>query len=75
MNKMGKQLSTVQNTYDDAIKKLSGGAGNIIKRTEDLTELGVKATKSLKKIMPTAFIEEDITEDHETSSEKEEDNE
>jgi DNA recombination protein RmuC len=47
MEKLGRQLDTAQNTYHDSMKKLSSGRGNLVKRAQDLKELGVKTSKSL----------------------------
>ena len=44
--KVGKQIGTVQNTYDTAMKKLTG-KGNLIKRVENLKKLGARASKQL----------------------------
>lgn len=44
--KVGSQLQTVQNTYDKAMKKLTGKQ-NLIKRVEKLKKLGAKANKQL----------------------------
>lgn len=47
MEKLGKQIGTVEKTYVDAMGKLSSGRGNILGRTEKLRSLGVKTSKSL----------------------------
>ncbi len=44
---VGKGISTASTRYDDAIKQLSTGSGNLIGRTEKLRKLGVKASKRL----------------------------
>lgn len=44
--KVGKQLGTVQNSYDTAMKKLTG-KGNLISRVEKLKKLGAKASKQI----------------------------
>ncbi len=44
--KVGKQIGTVQNTYDTAMKKLTG-KGNLIRKVERLKKLGAKASKQL----------------------------
>lgn len=53
MQKLGKQLTTTQGTYDDAMNKLSVGRGNILRQTEALSELGAKHSKQL----PVQLIE------------------
>ncbi|KJV64678.1 rmuC family domain protein [Anaplasma phagocytophilum str. ApMUC09] len=48
MQKLGKQLDVAGCVYRDAMKKLSEGHGNILSRTKNLKNLGVKASKSLE---------------------------
>lgn len=47
MMAMGKQMTTVQNTYEQAMGKLSTGRGNLISGVEKLKQLGAKTSKSL----------------------------
>jgi len=47
MNKMGSQLKTVGKTYDDSMKKLYKGNGNLVTRAEKMKEMGAKANKQL----------------------------
>ncbi|WP_456453148.1 DNA recombination protein RmuC [Hydrogenimonas sp.] len=49
LEKIGKQLETVQKTYDGAWKKLTDGRGNLVRRVEELRELGAKASKQMPK--------------------------
>ena len=49
MDKLGKQINTVNNTYDAAMNKLSSGRGNILGKTEKLRELGASASKKLPR--------------------------
>ncbi len=44
--KVGNQLKTVQGSYETSMKKLTG-QGNLIKKVENLKNLGVKAKKAL----------------------------
>ena len=44
--KVGKQLGTVQGSYESAMKKLTG-RGNLINRVEKLKKLGAKASKHI----------------------------
>lgn len=46
LHKIGTQLQTVSNTYTESMKKLVDGRGNLIRRAEQLRELGAKTTKS-----------------------------
>lgn len=58
--KVGKQIGTVQGSYENAMKKLTG-RGNLIKRVEKLKKLGAKASKHIdEKLLKRA--EEDESE-------------
>ena len=45
--KVGNNLKTTQDNYENAMKKLTTGTGNLVRKTEQLKELGAKATKQL----------------------------
>jgi len=47
LNGIGKNLDGAKNSYEDAMKKLKTGTGNLISRTEKLRKLGVKTKKAL----------------------------
>lgn len=47
MEKIAKGIKSTQTAYDEAMKKLKYGTGNIISRAETLRTLGIKATKRL----------------------------
>ncbi len=47
MKKLGNQLGTISNTYNDTMKKLSTGTGNLIGRAEKIKDLGAKASKKI----------------------------
>ncbi len=51
MKKIDVNISRTRSAYDDAVKKLSEGKGNILNRVKILEEMGAKA----KKEMPTKF--------------------
>ncbi|KLE00665.1 DNA recombination protein RmuC [Aliarcobacter butzleri] len=44
---IGTNITRTQKAYDGAMNKLSSGNGNLIKRTEEFLELGVKPKKQL----------------------------
>lgn len=44
---LGNKMRDAQKAYEGAMNKLSQGAGNLVKRTEELRKLGAKATKTL----------------------------
>ncbi len=58
--KVGKQIHSTQETYEEAMSKLHKGTGNLVKRAQDLKQLGAKTTK----ILPQQLL--DRTEDAET---------
>ncbi len=47
IEKIGKQLGNAQQSYEAAVKKLYTGKGSLVRRTEQLKELGAKAKKQL----------------------------
>ncbi len=44
---VGKQITLTQNTYSEAMKKLSEGKGNLVRRAEKIRELGAMPGKKL----------------------------
>jgi DNA recombination protein RmuC len=58
LDKLGKQLSTVHNTYDGVMNKLTQGQGNLIRQASSFVDLGVKIKKTFpKNIADQAGIE------------------
>ena len=55
LEKIDVNLKRTQNAYDDAVKKLSTGSGNLISRAKRIETLGAKA----KKQIPEKFINEE----------------
>jgi DNA recombination protein RmuC len=47
MESIGKSLESTRKTYDQAANKLFTGAGNLVKRAENIKKLGAKTTKEL----------------------------
>ena len=47
LQKVGQKLKGSQSAYDEAVKKLIGGRGNLVKRVERLREMGAKTHKRL----------------------------
>ncbi len=66
MEKVGRQIGSAQNAYEEAVKQLNSGKGNLISRAENLRKLGIKTTKNLKtiseKILPDEIAEEEAVE-------------
>ena len=46
-SKVGAQLNTIQNTYDEASRQLTEGRGNLASRIEKMRELGLNPKKQL----------------------------
>ena len=59
MQTLGKQLTTVSGTWDDAMKSLATGQGNIINQADQFRKLGVRVKKELAK----SLVEEANAED------------
>lgn len=55
MVRMGKQMDSLQNSYDSAMTRLSRGRGNLVSRVERFPQMGVKVKKTL-----SAIIDSDI---------------
>mgnify|MGYP000468814771 CR=1 FL=1 len=51
MEKIGKNISTTQNSFNDAMNKLQTGSGNLVRRVENIKKLGAKTAKELPKNM------------------------
>lgn len=49
LNKIGESLNRTEITYNEAMKKLQTGRGNIVSRFERIKDLGAKATKKIPK--------------------------
>lgn len=47
LQSIGKRIEAAQGDYDKAMKQLAEGNGNLVRRTEQLKELGIKTTKKL----------------------------
>ncbi len=47
MERMGKQIHGLQNSYDTAMTRLSRGRGNLISRVQRFPEMGVKVKKNI----------------------------
>ena len=58
--KVGKSLKSSKDSYEDAMNKLTEGKGNIIKKIENLKDLGAKTKKNLpQNIIDRANQDED----------------
>lgn len=47
MQKIGDRLQSTQKVYDEGMKKLSEGSGNLVRRAEELKKMGARANKQL----------------------------
>jgi len=63
MQGIGKNIKTLEGTYDSAMNKLSEGRGNLLRQTESLKEMGAKTSKAL----PVALIKKDNQKDDEAA--------
>jgi DNA recombination protein RmuC len=51
MISVGKKMDDAKTSYGGAMNKLSSGAGNLVRQSEQLKEMGAKATKQLPGIL------------------------
>jgi DNA recombination protein RmuC len=49
LEKVGKNIDQLQNTYKDAMDKLQTGKGNLVNKAETIRKLGVKTSKHLSE--------------------------
>ncbi|MFA5782780.1 MAG: DNA recombination protein RmuC [Bacteroidales bacterium] len=49
LEKVGKNIEQLQNTYKDAMDKLQTGKGNLVNKAETIRKLGVKTSKQLSE--------------------------
>jgi DNA recombination protein RmuC len=49
MEQLGKQIDTVDRTYQSAFSKLTTGKANLVKQVEQFRELGAKVKKPISK--------------------------
>ncbi|MFH1958113.1 MAG: DNA recombination protein RmuC [bacterium] len=71
--KIGKQLSTAQKTYEGAHRKISSGTGNLISRAENIKKLGAGTTKNIPAQILAGEVEETSVNDGEAGETPEED--
>ncbi len=58
---VGKSLRAADQSYEQAMKKLSEGRGNLVRQVEMLKELGVRATKSMPQNLLDAAADDEPT--------------
>ncbi|MEO8589024.1 MAG: DNA recombination protein RmuC [Flavobacteriales bacterium] len=58
LGQIGKQLNAAQDSYEEALKKLSSGPGNLVRQVEMLKELGAKTNKSIHEKLLQRSLEE-----------------
>jgi DNA recombination protein RmuC len=57
---VGKKIDDSKTSYVDAMKKLTDGSGNLVRRAEKIKQLGAKTSKSLpKSVLDRADGEDD----------------
>lgn len=63
MQDLGKRLDTTQKSYDAAMNKLKEGRGNLIKRAEDIRQMGAASSKKLcDTLVLDAHLDDDAAE-------------
>ena len=70
--KIGKKMDDAKGDYENAMKKLSSGRGNLVGSVQKLKQLGAKATKNLPEVLVERANEDsdtDLLETEENSDE------
>jgi len=63
LEKVGSNIDRASNSYQDAVKKLSSGKGNLITRVENIKKLGAKTSKQIpEKILGNEISEQQLLE-------------
>ncbi|MGD8369223.1 MAG: DNA recombination protein RmuC [Desulfobacterales bacterium] len=70
MEKLGKQIDTVQGTYDEAMNRLVRGRGNVISQASRFPELGVSVKTAIPRTV-TEIAEDEVTDLEEDGEEPE----
>jgi len=60
---LGKHLHKTTESYDETVRRLTTGRGNLVRRAETLRKLGAKASKSLPRELAERAAEEDSPDD------------
>lgn len=55
MEKIRRGIKTTSDAYESALKKLSEGAGNLVRRAENLREMGIKVSKQLPESLTDRY--------------------
>jgi DNA recombination protein RmuC len=63
MNDIGQRIRQTQDSYDEAMGRLSTGAGNLVRQAEMIRKLGAKTSKQLPGGMTDEF-EDDLLEEN-----------
>ena len=58
MVKVGNQLNSTKNSYEDAMKKLVTGRGNLVNQAEKIREMGAKNTRRIDEKITQRAIED-----------------
>ena len=67
LQNVGSRLEQASSSYDSALKSLSEGRGNLVKKAEDLRKLGLKNKKSIPDNLVTEGEEDKSGEDDKSS--------
>jgi Uncharacterized protein conserved in bacteria len=57
MEKIRRGIKITSDAYDSALKKLSEGAGNLVRRAENLREMGIKVSKQLPESLTDRYAQ------------------
>ncbi|MBD3615499.1 MAG: DNA recombination protein RmuC [Gracilimonas sp.] len=69
MNDIGQRIRQTQDSYDEAMGRLSTGAGNLVRQAEMIRKLGAKTSKQLPNGMSAEIEEDELLEEGASSEE------
>ena len=69
LRNIGNRIDQASDSYESALKALSEGKGNLVKRAEELRKLGLKNKKAIQDKLPIEEEQEDSVDEKSSSSE------
>ncbi len=60
LTKLGNQINTAQQTYKESMKKLTEGSGNLVRKAENIKNLGAKVKKQLPQNLLDRSLDEAV---------------
>lgn len=62
MEKVGRAIDSADKSYQNAMKKLASGKGNLVRQAHQMQQLGVATSKQIEPIMLDTALDETLDE-------------